>query len=221
MKGQGVESNATEGVKWFRKSAEQGNPPAEYSLGLCYFEGRGVPKNVQQALVWYRKAAGQNQADAIGVLADIYLAGSDGVKLDYAEACAWCQKGAALGNPDCLNGLGFLYEQGVGGVSQNGDEAVKYFSQAAAKGFKRAYVNLGRMYQVGDGVKADPVEAYKWFTLGARVGDPMAGNYQQTMLQNHALSDSDLSEASRRVTEYLAQLRAGGRPQGRAAVAPN
>lgn len=48
----------------FKPLAEQGNAPAQYSLGLMYRNGRGVPKDDQQAVFWYRKAADQGNADA-------------------------------------------------------------------------------------------------------------------------------------------------------------
>ena len=48
-----------EAVKWFRKAAEQGNPQAQYTLGMMYQKGRGVAQNQSEAQKWYQKAAGQ------------------------------------------------------------------------------------------------------------------------------------------------------------------
>ena len=39
--GKGVAKNMAEAVKWYEKSASQGNATAQYNLGLCYFHGRG------------------------------------------------------------------------------------------------------------------------------------------------------------------------------------
>ena len=51
------------------KAAEQGNPKAQFELGLMHERGRGVPKNAAQAAHWYRKAAEQGLAVARNALA--------------------------------------------------------------------------------------------------------------------------------------------------------
>ncbi|KAG0221303.1 hypothetical protein BGW41_006953 [Actinomortierella wolfii] len=48
----------------FRKSAEDGDPAAQYNLGLVYEKGLGVPKDIDQAVAWYRRAAAQNHENA-------------------------------------------------------------------------------------------------------------------------------------------------------------
>ena len=39
-------------ARWFRKSAEQLDPRALISLGICYNFGRGVPKNKIEGIAW-------------------------------------------------------------------------------------------------------------------------------------------------------------------------
>ena len=39
-KGIGVPEDPVEAVKWFRKAAAQGEPTAQYNLGLCCYQGR-------------------------------------------------------------------------------------------------------------------------------------------------------------------------------------
>ncbi|NBP30774.1 MAG: sel1 repeat family protein, partial [Flavobacteriia bacterium] len=39
-KGDGVKQNYAEAVKWFRKSAEQGNAWSQSELGVCYYQGK-------------------------------------------------------------------------------------------------------------------------------------------------------------------------------------
>lgn len=75
-----------EAVKWFRKSADQGNPTAQYCLGLCYYDGRGVDYNRTEAAKWYRKAADQGFADAMYDLGGMYYKGEGGCDRDIAEA---------------------------------------------------------------------------------------------------------------------------------------
>ena len=48
----------------YRKSAEQGNADAEFSLGIIYEHGLGVSRDNAEALKWYRKAAAHGKKDA-------------------------------------------------------------------------------------------------------------------------------------------------------------
>ena len=41
-----------EAVKWYRKSADQGDAFAQHNLGLCYYNGEGVPKDYVLAYMW-------------------------------------------------------------------------------------------------------------------------------------------------------------------------
>ena len=65
-----------EAIKWFRKSAEQGNASAERTLGEAYFYGIGVPVDQTQGAMWYRKAAEQGNQDAEYSLGSAYYYGS-------------------------------------------------------------------------------------------------------------------------------------------------
>ena len=62
--GNGVEQDYEEAVKWYRKSAEQGNSRGQYNLGYMYEFGKGVTKDYEEAIKWYRKAAEQNYTEA-------------------------------------------------------------------------------------------------------------------------------------------------------------
>jgi TPR repeat protein len=55
--GEAVPKDWVEGLKWFRKAAEQNNASAQFSLGLRYLVGEGVPKNEIKALAWFNIAA--------------------------------------------------------------------------------------------------------------------------------------------------------------------
>ena len=63
-KGQGVEQNDKEAVKWFKMAAEQGLAIAQYNLGIMYFSGRGLSKNDRTAAIMFRKAAKKGHANA-------------------------------------------------------------------------------------------------------------------------------------------------------------
>jgi TPR repeat protein len=41
--GRGVEKNSKQAAVWYRKAADQGDPRAQYDLGVMYEYGNGVP----------------------------------------------------------------------------------------------------------------------------------------------------------------------------------
>lgn len=55
--GRGVEKNAGEGAKWYRKAAEKGVQDAQFRLGGLYEAGEGVPQDMEYAFAWYSVSA--------------------------------------------------------------------------------------------------------------------------------------------------------------------
>jgi len=53
-----------EAADWCRWAADQGDPGAQYNLGVCYAEGRGVPPDCVQAHLWLDLASSQGVAKA-------------------------------------------------------------------------------------------------------------------------------------------------------------
>jgi Sel1 repeat len=47
-----ISQDKSEGVKWFRRAANQGNNEAQGQLNMIYYGGDGVPKNYVEALKW-------------------------------------------------------------------------------------------------------------------------------------------------------------------------
>ena len=60
-----------EGVKWYRKAAEQGSSDAQCSLGGCYRFGEGVDVDMVQGVKWYQKVAEQGDGDSMEELGHI------------------------------------------------------------------------------------------------------------------------------------------------------
>jgi TPR repeat protein len=56
-KGQGVQQNYAEAMRWFRKAADGGDVDAMYRLGNCYADGHGVQQDLAEAKRWWSKAA--------------------------------------------------------------------------------------------------------------------------------------------------------------------
>ena len=63
-KGEGVEQDFKEAVKWYRKAADQGYAYAQNNLGFRYYKGEGVPKSIVNSYVWWNIAAANGQQNA-------------------------------------------------------------------------------------------------------------------------------------------------------------
>jgi TPR repeat protein len=63
-----VGKNHAEALRWFRKSAEQGDAAGQNNLGLMYQDGHGVPQDHTEAARLLRQAAEQGVDVAKGNL---------------------------------------------------------------------------------------------------------------------------------------------------------
>jgi len=165
---EGVRKNYAEAVKWFRKSAGQGYPVAQYFLGVMYESGlMGVKKDSALAVQWFRKAAKQGDAYAQSLLGWMYEVG-EGVQQDYATALKWYRKAAEQWFPPAQYNLGLMYYDGLG-VKKDSAAAVEWYRRAAEQGYAYAQYNLGNMYDRGEGVQENTALAVKWWLKAADV----------------------------------------------------
>ena len=88
--------------------AEQGEPRAQYNLGIIYDEGRGVAVSRDQARQWWQKAAAQNVPEALHNLATSYLFGVN-AKDEYKEGFSYLTKAVQLGLRRSQYVLGKIY----------------------------------------------------------------------------------------------------------------
>jgi len=96
-----------------KEKAEQGDPTAQYNLGLAYARGDVVPKDFKQAVHWFRKATKQGQAKAQSKLGFAYAHGH-GVPSNPKQAAHWNRKAAEQGHPEAQYQLGIDYWYGQG-----------------------------------------------------------------------------------------------------------
>lgn len=90
----GVPQEYGEAVRWYRKSAIQGNGMAQMALGMMYFDGKGVTRSHQTAFTWLKPAAERGEPLAQVTLGTMYEAG-DGVPQDFLQAHMWFSLAAA------------------------------------------------------------------------------------------------------------------------------
>ncbi len=58
----GIRENYEAAIKWFSKAAREGNPDAQYNLGLIYYDGKGVEQNYEEAFKWFGRASEQGHS---------------------------------------------------------------------------------------------------------------------------------------------------------------
>lgn len=127
-------------VEQMRPLAKQGQPNAQYNMGVIYDRGYGVEQNYDKARSWYKKAAAQSYAKAAHNLGVMYRKGH-GVPVDKKRAVYWFKKAAKLGEPAAQNNLAVMYAQGLG-VDKNLRLAVVWMARAAKAGNDSARANL-------------------------------------------------------------------------------
>ena len=123
-------------LELFRPLAEQGNPSAQFHLGLMYDDGRGVPQDDTEASRWFRRAAEQGHAKAQFNLGVMYTLG-EGVPQDDKEAVRWYRLAAEQGVARAQYNLGSMYGMGQG-VPQDYVQAHMWVNLAAVQGNGKA-----------------------------------------------------------------------------------
>ena len=202
--GNGVQKDAVEAAKWFRKAAENGEKKAMRNLGTMYQNGDGVQKDAAEAAKWIRKAAEHGEENAMCILGTMYQKG-EGVSRDDSEAFIWYRKAAELRNAEAMEHLGQIYQYGLCGVATDCVEAVRWYCKAADHGNAEAMYELGYCYKVGRGVPLNFAEAIKWFSKAADLGNAVAMFFLGTMYQNGEGVPVNAVEASgwyRNAAEY-------------------
>ena len=99
--GNGVEPDKDEGLKWLRKSSDQGYAKAQMTLATYYeFREKDAKKAeslYQSAVSGLRKAVKDGDIEAYTMLAGAYNEGK-GIKKDQKEAMKLLQKAAEMGD---------------------------------------------------------------------------------------------------------------------------
>ena len=89
--------------------AKDGEPYAQYVLGVMHAMGQGVRRNDEIALKWYRKSADQGFDDAQYAMGKMYK-NARVVKRDYNEAIKWFKKAQQQGHKQAEVAISALCE---------------------------------------------------------------------------------------------------------------
>ena len=146
--GLGVPPDAGKSYEWYKKSAEQDYPDAQYWLGWCYENEFGVEPNLREAFNWYKKAAEGGCAAGQFALARCYW-NWIGCDKNEDEALRWCKEAASQGYAEAMFELAERYRY-ARDVQYDMEKAKSYYQNADEAGNHAAQRELGKMYLNGD-----------------------------------------------------------------------
>ena len=165
QRGQGVEKNIEEAIKWNLIAAEEfGGGRGYTNIGQMYEAGEGVEQSCEKAIEYYdlsMSSSLQNPdfkgARYAGVLYENGFVNDAGETIqDYAKAAAYYQIAADNGDVTGNAYLGRAYDLGLG-VEENKELAVKYYSVAAQSGnvtgVAEAVYALAHLAEEGNGTE--------------------------------------------------------------------
>ncbi len=127
-------------LKHWKPLAEEGNPDAQYLVGIMFSNGLGVPVDFEKAGKWFLKSATQGDVGA-QYLTGVFLASGKGFSKDLNRASHWFKEAARQGYPDAQSRLGEWYADGKG-VKQNLTKAYIWLSLAQANGIQTVETKL-------------------------------------------------------------------------------
>jgi TPR repeat protein len=143
-KGDGVEKNYAEAVKWYQQAANEGDLRAEFWLGSIYMGGGyGITQDRKEGFYWFMRCAEKGDDICQVSVGTAYEYGS-GVRRDIQQALNWLRRSAEQGNRGGQFGLARFYERGLG-VPRDIDKAIELNQLAAAQGHKDAKTALTRL----------------------------------------------------------------------------
>lgn len=166
--------------KWLKPWANDGDPDAQYRLGLLYEKGNGVDLNTRLALKWYRLAAQDGHRAAKRRLENLRKSASN-VGGTESVATQWYQDSAEEGDPEAQYNLAFMLETGWS-VPVDDVEAARWYEKAAEKGVQKAQFRLSLMYLVGAGLKQSEIQGEKWLRNAAKNDHPLADIIREKIL---------------------------------------
>lgn len=88
----GFKKNQIKAREWYRKAAEQGEPNAQYNLGLMLLNGEGGAKNIHEGIKWLELSAENSQIkvmEAVKLLSEIYNLGLYEIPKNKNESEYW------------------------------------------------------------------------------------------------------------------------------------
>lgn len=183
--------------------ARQGDPHAQYFMGLLYRDGGLLVPDAEQAKHWLELSA-QELPDAQYVLGKLYLSDEPNIH-DPAKGLYWLHQAADSGHEYAAYRLGKEYLAGEN-ISRDTVKAAAYLRQAAEQSNPYAQYLLGKLYLMGKGVPKDKEAAQYWFSVAERNGHAYAGYFLDRMEQEKDLPSPNILLSATRLLHHMGNI---------------
>lgn len=183
--------------------ARQGDPHAQYLMGLLYRDGGLLVPDAEQAKHWLALSA-QKLPDAQYALGKLCLSDDPNIH-DPAKGLYWLQQAADSGHEYAAYRLGKEYLAGDN-TSRDTVKAAAYLRQAAEQANPYAQYLLGKLYLMGDGVPKDKESAQYWFSMAERNGHAYAGYFLDLMEQEKDLPSPNTLLSATRLLHHMGNI---------------
>lgn len=185
-RGRHVKQNYEEALRWWAKSAEQGNVQAIGNMGLCYRTGHGIAPDSLKATRLYQRSikdgnkalfdrnvelAGQGSVFSNMLIASCYENGF-GVPKDVLKAVPYLTAAAEKNCVPAQRDLGVILLN-----AKKPAEAASWFKRGTENGDIPCTFFYGKMLIEGLGVGADKKEGANYILKAANAGFPQAMYY--------------------------------------------
>lgn len=139
LKGEFVDQNFNEAIKYFKIASEKNDSFAMKNLGACYIEGIGTNIDFEMAKYWLQKSVDGGCKEAIPCLAFALYMNSPTQPNQYIELM---EKACAMNHPECLVLLGRIYLEGDN-VKQDIERGLSLLKRASFMGHNAASLLVG------------------------------------------------------------------------------
>ncbi|MEP6847896.1 MAG: tetratricopeptide repeat protein [Acidobacteriota bacterium] len=182
--------------------AQQGNPEAQYHLGMMYNNGLGVKQDSGKAFSWFSKAADSGEPLASYKLGCYYSGQFGEVQVDAAKSSLYKLIAADAGYSFAQADVGNIYFQ-----KGSYDEAIKWWKLAASQGYPPALGNLSFSFFEGKIIPQDKVLAYAYFKLANvdLAGELTAEAQKGLGTLAEAMTADEIEKAEKIVSDWKAE----------------
>ncbi|MBR4229088.1 MAG: sel1 repeat family protein [Bacteroidales bacterium] len=158
IEGEYLPADTSRGVLLYRQAAETdpNHLGSKIALAQIHLYGLDGTIDTAAAMPYLRDAAGMGSSWAMAEMGDMLYYGRGGLQKDYDSAIYYYYSASQQDNPRGDYMMGVYHE-----ARGNYDGALSYYASAARNGNHDAYVEVARALQNGNGVEANPEQAFQ------------------------------------------------------------
>ena len=183
--------------------ANQGDPHAQYIMGLLYRDGGLLVPDAELARHWLELSS-QELPDAQYALGKLYLSGDPDMH-DPAKGLYWLQQATDSGHEYAAYRLGKEYLTGEN-IPKDTARAAVYIRQVSEQANPYAQYLLGKLCLMGEGVPKDKESAQYWFSVAERNGHTYAGYFLDRMERQENLPPPNILLSATRLLHHMSNI---------------